>query len=69
MLKKYSTEFSMTFDEILVPISYSTLQLLIPPKLLNMTQSHQIMCGYERFVHAVTYQEYINHWHKQRLSF
>ena len=54
MLKKYSTEFSMTFDEILVPISYSTLQLLIPPKLSNMTQSHLIMCGHEKCIHAVT---------------
>ena len=36
-------------------ISDSYLQILLPPKSQNMTQLHQIMCGYETCTQAGTY--------------
>ena len=53
----------------LVHISDSALSLLPPSQLLNMTQRHQIMCGCEICIQAVTYQELLNHWCKQRLRY
>ena len=57
MLKKYSTWFYMAYDEKgLVHISYSYLQLLIPPQLRNMTQRHKSLYGCKICTQDVTYQ-------------
>ena len=62
MLNKDSTRFSVAYAEKgLVRISDYDIQLLLSPKLRNMTQHHQIMCGCEMFIRAGTYQEYLNH--------
>ena len=58
MLKKFATGFSMAYDDNEnVRISDSSLQFILPPKLRNMTQRHQIMRGCEICIQAGTYQE------------
>ena len=56
-------------EEILVCISDSTIQLLLPPLLQNMTQRHKIKCCCKIRTKAGAYQEYLNYWHKRRLQF
>ena len=48
MQKKYATGFYMAYDDIgNLRISDYALQLILPPKLQMITQTHQIMCGCE----------------------
>ena len=46
MLKIDSTSLSMAYDEkLLVRISDSAIQLILPPQLQKMIQHHQTFCG------------------------
>ena len=60
----------MEYDgKVLVRISYSAIRLLLSPRLQNITQRNQIMCGGEIYIQAVIYQESLNNWRKRRLIF
>ena len=50
-------------------MSDSSLRLIIPPQLRKMVQRHQIMCGCEICIQAVTYQYLLNNWFKRRLIY
>ena len=55
MLKRYATGFSMEYHEKgLFRISGYDLWLIFLPQLKNMTQSHQIICGFKIFIQAGT---------------
>ena len=70
MQKKDDTGFSIAYyDKGILHISGSSLQLIIPPQLRNMTQCHQIMCGWKICIQAGSYQEPLNPWRKRRLWF
>ena len=70
MLKIYATGFSMAYDEKeRVCISYSNLWLLLPPKLLKMTQLHQIRCGWKIFIRSGSFKESLNNWRKRQLIY
>ena len=70
MLKKYSNEHSMEYDERgLVRMKDSDLWILLTPQLRKMIHRHQIMCGCEICIPDGTYQGSTNHLYKQRLRF
>ena len=56
-------------EKVLVHISYSDLQLILPPQLGNMTQRHKNIFGCDIYIWAGTYQESLNNWPKQILQF
>ena len=68
--KKCSTGFSISYEvKVLVCISDYNIRLIIPQKLLKMTQHHQIMYGFKTCIQAGTCQESLNNWCKLRLIF
>ena len=64
--KIYATRFSMVYnEEVLVHMSDSDLQLIVPPQLRKTTQRYQIMCASRICIQDRTYQESLNNWRKQ----
>ena len=67
---KNATGFYMSYNKkILVCISDSALQLLLPPKSRKMPHHRHIMCGCRIYIQDRIYQWSLNHWSKRRLLY